>query len=209
MKRLLLIPAATALLSLSLSASEANRAEKWEFYLAPQYADGVTINYGGGDSTKINSMSSLLWGFGYNFDNHLNAGVTFNSASGNYKGTYVDSGGTTQTITSSMYTSSINIALTYNLLQGNFTPYVTGNFGLTYIDSGIPSGSGYTCWWGYCGTYQTSYTTTQFNYGGQVGVRYDFPNALFLKAGVGLNWINIQGDPSLTLYNFAVGFKFQ
>jgi len=193
----------------AVAAAESNRAETWEFYLAPQYVDSTTINYGGGDSTKINSMSSLLWGFGYNFDNHLNVGATFNSASGNYKATYTDSSNNVQTISSTVYTSSFNMAVTYNILEGNFTPYVLGNFGLTYIDSGIPSGTGYACWWGYCGLYQTSYTTTEFNYGLQGGVRYDFPNALFLKAGIGVNWINIKENPDFTIYNFAVGFKFQ
>ncbi len=212
MKRLLL-PLLMLLSALSLNAADANRAEKWEFYFAPQYVDGRTISHNGA-SAKLNSMSSLLFGFGYNYDNHLNLGLYFNAANGNYQGTYIDSSGNPQTFSGSTYVSTVDMTVSYNFLESSFTPYVLGNFGITYIDTGIPSGlpsSG--CYWigfyQYCGVYQPTYTTTQFNFGGQVGVRYDFPNALFLKAGVGLNWVNTSGTPDFTLYNFAVGFKFQ
>ena len=214
MKRLLLSSSVLLLSAMSLSAAESNRAEKWEFYIAPQYISGKTLDFSGGSSAELNDMASLMFGFGYNFDQHLNVGAYFNSTSGNYKGTATASDGSTSTFTSTMYSSAINLTVGYNLLEGNFTPYIMGNFGLTYIDSGVASGLSSGCyylpWYGYtCSTYQTSYTTTQFNYGGQVGVRYDFPNALYLKAGVGLNWVDIEGNPDFTVYNVTIGFKFR
>lgn len=207
---------ATLSLCASLLAADADRAGTWELYLGPQYIDGQTVKFDHGSEADINDMASLMYGFGYNFDNHMSLGMLFNSSSSNYTGTAIDSNGDPKTYSATMYSSSMNAAFTYNLLEGDFTPYVLGNIGLTYIDSGIPNGLSTGCYWlpwyGYvCGNYITSYTSTRFNYGAQLGVRYDMSEALFFRAGLGLNVIDLSGipNPDFTIYNFAVGFKFK
>lgn len=207
----------------SLSAYEPERAQRWEFYLGPQYIEGKNIDFGNDAEADINDMASLMFGFGYNFDNRFNLGMAFSSASANYRGSAVcaegSSGctpGTKETFTSTMYSSALNVTGTYNFLEGNFTPFIQANLGMTYIDSGISTGQVvdgcyWLPWWGYvCSPYDLTYTGTRFNYGAQAGLRYDFSNGMFLRGGVGINYIDIShaDNPAFTVYNFGVGFLF-
>ncbi len=200
----------------SVNAFEKSRAKSWEFYLGPQYTSGKTLEFDGGATAEINDQSSFAFGFGYNFDKHVNIGMMFNYASTNYEGTAKNEAGETETFVSNMSTSTMNFTATYNILEGDFTPYVTGNFGLTYIDSGISSGDrGAGCWWdpwyGYvCYPYETTYSSSRFNYGGQIGLRYDFGNALFIKGGAGINYVDLDTSNSsdFIVYNLSMGFLF-
>lgn len=223
MNRLLFFSSAL-ILSSSLYAFDTTRAQQWEFYLGPQYTESKNINFGNGAEADINDMASLMFGFGYNFDNHINLGAFFNSASANYTGTVVcadgSSGcteGTKETFNATMYKSSMNMSLTYNFLEGSFTPFVQGNLGLTYIDSGISTGQivdgcYWVPWWGpVCYPYELTYTENRFNYGIQAGARYDFSNGLFLRGGIGFDYIDLSHakNPNFTVYNFAVGVMFR
>ncbi len=207
-----------AVFAASASGFENNRARTWEFYIGPQFIGGKTLKFDGGAEAHINDMASLLFGFGYNFDEHFALGATFSSTSANYKGTSVpENGGDPETFASNMYTSSFNITATYNFVEGPFTPYVVANLGTTYIDSGIKTGKEHEgCWWdpwwGYiCAPYASTYTANKLNYGAQLGVRYDFGNSVFLKAGIGLDYIDLDthNGKDFTLYNFSVGFMFR
>ncbi|HHH73086.1 MAG TPA: hypothetical protein ENL04_04615 [Sulfuricurvum sp.] len=203
-----------------LNAFELKRSGSWEAYLGGQYVSGERIDFDGGAKADLNDRAAFLFGFGYNFDNHLNLGAMFGSSSANYRGTSVCpetskecTPGETETFTASMYTSQFNLTGTYNFMEGKFTPFVQGNLGFTYIDSGSRSGDGYCYWdpwWGYqC--YGTNYTETRFNYGAQVGLRYELGYAAFIKAGVGLNYIDLSHatNPGFTVYNLVIGMKFK
>jgi len=102
------------------------------------------------------------------------------------------------------------------LLSSALTPYISANLGTTYIDSGVPTGNiGTACWrdpwWGYiCSPSVQTYTSTEFNYGAGIGLRYDFSRKLYIKAGVAKNYLalNSSNTPDFTSYQFIFGFMF-
>jgi len=96
------------------------------------------------------------------------------------------------------------------------TPYISGNFGVSFVDTGIKDGGGYdSCYYdpfyGYvCGVYETTKTSTDFTYGASIGLRYDFENKLFVKGGMGVNVVNFDSKetPVFTTYQLTVGSIF-
>ena len=195
-----------------------SRAEKFEFFLAPQFTNSKILQFENGAEADINEGSNIGFGFGYNFNHHFELSVLFASSSSNYEGTrvFVDGSLPPEKFTSNMYTSSIDIGFTFNLLSTPFTPYVTANIGSTFIDSGIPTGNiGSGCWWdpwyGYiCTPVAQTYTATEFTYGAGVGVRYDFNRKIYVKAGVEKSYIDIgsSNTPDFTSYQMVFGLMF-
>ncbi|MEA3523626.1 MAG: outer membrane beta-barrel protein [Campylobacterota bacterium] len=204
-----------AILSLSaVSQAKEQRNQSWEFFLSPIFTQSKVLEFEKGAKADINSRGGLGFGFGYNVNPNIELTMLFSASSGNYNGTRVKEDGSKESFTSNMYTNSINFGGTYHFLEGAFTPYASGTFGFTYIDSGIvvEGGSGYCYWdpwWGYvCDS--TTYTDTVLNYGGSVGLRYDFGNGLFLKGGVGISYLDIDSTNSsdFIVYDFSIGSTF-
>lgn len=200
------------------------RAQRWEFFLAPQFTNSKLLQFDNGAEADINERSSLGFGFGYNIDRHIELTLTFAASNANYSGTRIidnnppdpDVPNGPQKFSASLYTSTIDFGFTYNLLKNPLTPYVSANLGWTYIDSGIPTGNIVTgCWWdpwwGYvCTPTAQTYTDSRFNYGAGAGLRYDFNRKIFIKGGVSINYIDIgsSNTPDFTRYNFIFGFMF-
>jgi len=195
-----------------------SRVNKWEFFLAPQVTNSKVLQFENGAEADINKRSSLGFGLGYNINAHIELSLEFASSNGNYTSTIVPEDTTQDPVTStqSLYTSTIDFGFTYNFLSTPFTPYATANIGSTYIDSGIFTGNvGSGCWWypywGYvCGPVAQTYTSTEFNYGLALGLRYDFNRKLFIKGDVGKNYIDFgnSNTPDFTTYRFIFGFMF-
>ncbi len=204
-----------AILSIGVVAEARKERDKsWEFFLTPIFTQSKVLEFGHGAEADINSRGGLGFGFGYNVNPNIELTMLFSASSGNYKGTRVKENGDKESFTSNMYTNSLNFGGTYNFLDGAFTPYVSGTFGLTYVDSGIvvEGGSGYCYWdpwWGYVCDSQT-YTDTVLNYGGGVGLRYDFGNGFFLKGGVGMSYLDIDSTNSsdFIIYDLSIGSTF-
>lgn len=201
--------------SMNAHAFKDSRDEKWEFFLAPYFTNSTLLQFDNGAEADINKRSSLGFGFGYNLNPHIELSMLFASSSSNYTGTRTD-GSTTEKFTANLYTSTLGFGFTYNFLSGPFTPYVSANIGSTYIDSGIPTGNISTgCWWdpwwGYvCTPVAQTYTSTKFNYGAGLGLRYDFNRKLYIKGGVAQNYIdlNTSNTPGFTTYQFTFGLMF-
>ena len=217
-------PATALLLSLSLLSAETNsapgnRTGQWQISLIPTYTNSQSIQFDGGAVADINSHSGFGIGIGYNFSDHLELDLDIGSADANYTGTRVldDGSNTQQKYNGSYYTSHMNLGLSYNFLAARFTPFVKGNLGLTYVDSGIPTGNiGSVCWydpwWGYyCGPYAQTYTTSELSYGADLGLRFDITSNVFLKGSVGKSFIDLDktSTADFTIYKFTVGFSFK
>ena len=194
-----------------------SRVKKWEFFLAPQVINSKALQFEHGGEANISKRSSLAFGFGYNLNSNIELGGRFSSSSSSMSGTIIKDDGedTAVPFTSNLYTSSINFDFTYNILSGPFTPYVTANLGYTYLDSGIPTGNigtgcGWYFGWYYCGPVAQTFTTSEFNYGAGLGLRYDFNRKLYIKGGVSKNIIDINSTntPDFTIYQFIIGFMF-
>jgi len=195
-----------------------SRAKKWEFFLAPQFTNSKHLQFDNGAEADINEHSSLGFGLGYNLNHHIELTLLFAAGNSNYTGKRIfdDGSDTPEKFTANLYTSSINFGFTYNLFSTPLTPYVSANIGSTYIDSGIPTGDITTgCWWdpwwGYvCSPVALTYTSTEFNYGAGVGLRYDFNRKVYIKGGVAQNYIELgsSNTPDFTSYQFIFGFMF-
>jgi len=213
-----------AFLATNAHAFKNSRAEKWAFFLAPQFTNSKVLQYDNGAEASINERSSLGFGFGYNLNTHIELGVLFSSSNSNYTGTRIidnnpedpNNPNGPQQFTSNLYTSSLNFNFTYNFLSTPFTPYISANIGSTYIDSGVPtgnliSGCWWDPWWGYvCAPRAQTYNSTELNYGAGLGLRYDFSRKLYIKAGVAKNYIDLgsSNTPDFTSYQFVFGFMF-
>ena len=205
-------------ISINPNAFAYSRSEKWAFVLAPQFTNSKLLQFDNGAEADINERSSLGFGFGYNFDHHIELSLLFAASNANYTGTRIadDASNTPEKFTSNLYTSKMEFGFTYNLLRSAFTPYISANIGSTFIDSGIPTGNiGTVCWWdpwwGYiCSPSAQTYTSTEFNYGAGIGLRYDFNRKLYIKGGIATNIINInsRNTADFTTYQFIFGFMF-
>lgn len=195
-----------------------SRVKKWEFFIAPQMTNSKVLQFEGGAEADISKRSSIAFGFGYNINHNIELDMSFSSSNANYTGTIMpeDPANLPETGTYSLYTSSIKLGFTYNFLKNPFTPYVSANIGSTYIDSGVPTGDIVDgCWyypyWGYvCGPVAQTYTSTEFNYGAALGLRYDFNRQVYIKGDVGKNYLDINSSntPDFTTYRFFLGFMF-
>jgi opacity protein-like surface antigen len=203
--------------SANAHAFKDSRNGKWEFFLSPQFTDSKILEFGNGSKAEIDDRSSIALGFGYNLNHHIELTTQFAYSDSNYTGTRIlEDTGEAEKFTANLYTSSINFGFTYNLLRTPFTPYISANIGATYIDSGIPTGDvGSICWWdpwwGYiCSPTALTYTTTEFNYGAGVGLRYDFNRKLYIKGGANINVIDASSSNTadFTTYQFTFGFMF-
>ena len=224
MKTLIKAMNATLLLSLLLLATGSqavpgSRKGQWQISLIPSYTSSEAATFEGGATADINSHSGFAIGIGYNFSDYLELDLDIGSANGNYTGTRIldDGSQTPQKYNGSFYTSHMNLGLTYNFMASRLTPFVKGNLGLTYVDSGIPTGNiGSVCWWdpwwGYfCGPVAETYTASELSYGADLGLRFDITRNVFLKGSAGKSYIDFDKSSStgFTVYKFTIGFSFR
>jgi opacity protein-like surface antigen len=122
------------------------------------------------------------------------------------------------TVQGTLETSTIRFNATWNFSASNFTPFVTGGIGSTYIDTNIPYGGPpvNTCWWDpwwgyYCGTYMPTRTAYYVSYSAGAGLRWEVDRSLFLRAVAIRQWLDAGGSLGnfwTDQYRFDVGFKF-
>ncbi len=192
-----------------------DREGRWQIYFSPNYVASKSLSFQDNTKLDLNDRTGWSFGIGYNFTNYVSADMTFSSGSGSYTVKSVDSNGDPVKYSNTMYSSSIALGVPYNIVDGPLTPYISGNIGSTFIDSGIVdstvTGCWYDPWYGtVCGPITTTKTTTEFSYGGSIGVRYDFHNRLFIRGDVGLNVINLDSNDwaDFTVYQLSIGSTF-
>ena len=201
----------------SHSSADGLRSGKWQISLNPNFTNSKLIQFEGGAEADINEHSGFSIGVGYNFDQHLELELDFGSANGNYTGTRIldDGSNTVEKYNGSFYASHMNLGLSYNFLKSWITPYVKGNLGINYTDSGIPTGNqGTVCWWDpwwgyYCGPYAETYTSSDMSYGADLGLRIDVNPSFYLKGQAGKTYIDYNsGSEDFVRYQVTIGFMF-
>ncbi|MBX9629447.1 MAG: hypothetical protein K2X67_02905 [Burkholderiales bacterium] len=204
-------------LPLVAGAADSERGERWEATLQGRFTNSETLNFDNGASAKLGSSTGFGFGFAYNFDERLAAGVDLAWNNVNYSGSATPAGGgAAQAVSGTAYVSSLVINGTYHFFDRAFTPYVTGALGVTYTDTGIPAGVGTGCWWypwyGYvCGPVTYTKTSTDWTYAIGAGLRWDVTRGFFLRAGAYQQWLSAgaaSGTPSFVVGRFDIGFKF-
>lgn len=217
--RSLVVMAALALTATASHAVPGSRAGQWQITLIPSYTDSQVVTFEGGAKADINSHSGFAVGIGYNSSDHVELDLEFGTSSGNYTGTRVPDDGSSlpETFSRDMFSSHINLGLTYNFSASRLTPFVRGNLGWTYVDSGIPTGRvGTGCWWdpwwGYvCTPLVETYTASEWSYGADLGLRFDITRSVFVKGSAGKSYISFDrsGTNDFTVYKFIIGFSFR
>jgi opacity protein-like surface antigen len=192
------------------------RANRWEFTLQPQYVDSGSVTGSNGSRADISGDWGFGFGLAYNLSNHLALGGEFTWNDAGYRATIVPGAGNpgaSFNLNGTIETSTLRFNGTWNFLSTNFTPFVTGGIGATYVDTNIPNGPT-SCWvdpwWGtYCDTPTRSNTYFSYNAGG--GVRWDVNRGFFLRAVYLRQWIDVgggAGSPAFDQFRIDFGFKY-
>jgi hypothetical protein len=209
----------TALLAAAPAHAQSTRGGKGEFYLSPVFTDGKSYSFEGGSTARTDTGFGITLGYAFNFDQKRALGIEFAWSDQDYVAN-VQGGpgnlGNNGTIRAALETWTVRFLGTYHFMEGNFTPFVTGGLGWTYIDSNIPTGlpenlCWYYPWYGsYCATYVPTATSTKFSYNAGLGLRMEMGKG-FIRGMVNQQWIDFGGNygsDSVTQYRIDFGVKF-
>ena len=211
--------AVLALAAPALSVAQTSRANSWEWSVAAIYQDSASSGAAGGSNLKLDNQLGLGVNFGYNFTSKLFLGADFEWLRPDFSATLIEDAPTpeTRTInhTMSQFNSRIKGRLTF--LSSPLSPFVEAGIGWSYFDSNIAdgppvSGCWWHPWWGYiCENFYSTFSSTEFSYGGALGLRYIMRNGMNLKLSVNQYWIdvgNAGGDPELNAARLELGWSF-
>ena len=210
---------AVALLVAAPAMAQSRRAGTWEVYLGPVFTDGKDYSFDGGSSARTDTGVGFNLGFARNLDARLQLGMDFAWGEQDYRATVAPGPGNTlgaSQINGTIETGTVRFFGTYHFLQSEFTPFVTGGLGWTYVDTNIPAGlpeniCWYYPWWGsYCASYVPTHSTTKFSYNLGAGLRYDFGKGL-VRFLVNSQWADFggsYGSANAIQYRIDIGTKF-
>ena len=210
----LITPATEAVAQLS-GRPMMTRGDRWEFSVQTRYTWSKDVTGEQGSSLSVGE--DLGWGFGfaYNFNQRFNLGMIFAWRTVPYEATAlsVENPGETYRYSGQMTTSTFGAIGEYNILKGKFTPYVSGQWAWFHINTNIFAGWGSGCWWdpiwGYvCGAVPYTYGLSTSVYGLGAGVRYDFNDKVFMKAGYEHGWISAGSVDGNDIMRIDIGFLF-
>lgn len=211
----------SAVLIVSSSAyAQSRRAGSSEVYLGPVFTDSKNYSFDGGSTAKVDTGVGLSFGYGYNVDAHWQAGFDIAWQEADYRATVqpgTNNPGSARTLNGTLETRVLRFNGTYHFSSGDFTPFVTGGLGWTYVDTNIPAGlPELVCWWypwygQYCATYVPTETTTKFSYNVGAGLRLDFSRSALVRFLVNAQYVDFggsYGSSHITQYRIDLGTKF-
>jgi opacity protein-like surface antigen len=191
---------ALALAPAAFAQSQIDRSQKWEFIFDVNYQDSYGIDFEGGSSANTDSDFGFSMGAGYHFNNRLQVQFLIDWMTIDYDAT-IASGDIPPNpsfdVRGEMETFTPRVNAVFNLMEGNFTPYISAGIGWSFVDTNIPEGPPQTgCWWdpwwGYiCTTYQNTRETDEFAYQAGVGVRWDINRGFAMRLGYEKQWIDV------------------
>lgn len=208
-----------ALAAPALSFAQTNHANSWAWSFAAIYQDSASSGAEGGSNLRLDNELGFGVNFGYNFTNKLFLGGDFEWLRPDFSATIVEDAPDPQTRTinhtMSQFNGRIKGVLTF--LESPLSPFVEAGIGWSYFDSNVADGPPVTgCWWhpwwGYiCENFYTTFSSTEFSYGGAIGLRYILRGGMTLKLSVNQYWIdvgNAGGDPELNAARLEFGWTF-
>jgi opacity protein-like surface antigen len=214
-----LLIAALALTMPALAFAQTNRANSWEWSVAAIYQDSAGSGAEGGSNLKLDNELGFGLNFGYNFTNKLALSGDFEWLRPDFTATLVEDAPTPSSTTVRHTMSQFNgrIKGTLTFLETPLSPYVEAGIGWSYFDSNVADGPPITgCWWhpwwGYiCENFYSTFSSTEFSYGGALGLRYILRGGMTLKLSVNQYWIDVGsagGDPELNAARLEFGWSF-
>jgi opacity protein-like surface antigen len=213
----LLAATVAAFTLLTASAAGADRGNNWEGTIQLIGTSSESSGGENGSGVDFDSATGFAFGIGYNFNQHLSLGFDGSFVKPKYTAVVVPEDDEPFSVRhkASVFNGAVNG--TWNILKGNFTPYLQLGLGWTHVDSNVADGPPVTgCWWdpwwGYvCADFFSTYKDTRFSWNAGLGVRYDFQNRMFLKGSI--NRIFVDGaqdaaDPEFDLWRVELGWRF-
>ncbi len=191
------------------------RAGHWDVSFMLNYIDGDTLDVDGLNDAKVDSDLGWGLGFHYNFNAHWNLGfdMAFNQPDYEVRFDAAEPGEAPNPVhldhTANRFDGQFNGQ--YNILSGNFTPYIQAGLGWTYTDSNIVKSLSYYCggyYYPYCRTYANTFDETAFSYNLGLGLRWDVNDAIFLKVAYIQQWVDSDGSPSPKTGRAEIGVMF-
>lgn len=176
-----------------------SRDGRFESSAVMAFQNGADKEFEGGSLLDIDS--ELGWGFslGWNWTQNLNLSYRLVSTKPNYTATLVfdEDPPEQQTIEHEMSKYSHQFNLTYNFMDGAFTPFVVAGIGVASVDSNVPTGAlegacWWDPWWGYiCFTDWKTYSATELAYNLGLGFRWDINTALFTRGSYAVEYVDV------------------
>jgi opacity protein-like surface antigen len=218
--RMLISALLAVLLAPAAMAQNADREGTWEFLFDVNYQDSYKVDFEGGSSADTDADLGFSLGANYHYNNRLQIQFSFDWLRLDYDAT-IQSGdippNASYGVRGEMESFTPRVNLVLNLLDRNFTPYISGGVGWSFIDTNIPTGPPQTgCWWhpwwGYlCTTYQNTRDTDELAYQAGVGLRWDVNRGLSLRLGYEKQWIDVgtaTSAPGFDVIRFGLGYKY-
>jgi opacity protein-like surface antigen len=194
------------------------RAGTWESRLGIAFTNSTDGDFAGGTTVDIESDENLRLGLGYHLTDNIELGGMFNFGQTDYKANIAgDQIGEIFRVKGDLDFTTIMFDATWNMMSGNFSPFIVGAAGWSWVDTNIASGPPQTgCWWdpwwGYvCSSFQNTRTIDGFTYQLGVGARYDFSSAFAVHASYRMTWVDFhQSDSPVDIDGFeiSIGWKF-
>ena len=217
--RTLIALAALAAVSTQAGAQSAGRDTGWEYGGYLIYVGSTDIDFNGGTTADFEDDFGLRFVAGYRFDSRLELEFALDYQSVDYDGTIqsADTPGLAVDVRGEYESFTPRANVTYNFMDGDITPYVTGGIGWAFIDTNIPEGRvEIGCWWDpwygeICVPVQDTRSTDAFVYQLGAGVRWDAASNWSVKLGYEKQWFDLDhasSTPDLDLINLGVVFRY-
>ena len=204
----------------AIAQNRSDRSGSWEFVFEANYQDAYRVNFEGGSYTNTDDDLGFTLGGTYHYSNRLSFQFLFDWLSLDYDATIMsgdfppnpafDVRGELEA-----FTPRFNVV--FNLLESDFTPYISAGIGWSFIDTNIPTGPPEVgCWWDpwygqICTTYQNTRDLDEFAYQAGAGVRWDVNRGLSLRLGYEKQWIDLgtaTSTPAFDVIHLGIGYKY-
>ncbi len=192
--------ATIAVLALACGIAHAEREPGWEFGAEAIYQFSTDVDFKRGSAASLDDDLGLAIVFAYRFNNRFDLQFSLDWNTVDYDVTVAPGGEGLLGFTGrgDLESFTPRVAGTFNILEGDITPYITAGAGWAFIDTNIPNGPPETsCWWDpwwgyYCGTFQNTRSVDNLTYNVGAGVRWDVSDTITLKLGYNRNWLDLK-----------------
>lgn len=194
------------------------RDGKWETRIGAMFQDSTDASFDGGTSVNIDSDTGIRVGMSHHLSDHFELGFNLDWFKTDYSANVAgDTPGEIFPVEGDLEYTNLSFDATYNLMAGNFTPFVLASAGWNWVDTNIATGPPQTgCWWDpwwglICESFQSTRTIDGFTYGAGAGLRYDFNESYSLSASyrkTWYDWDNASDRVDADSYALMLGFKF-
>lgn len=162
---------------------------------------------------NLDDTWSIGFGAGYNFTDRFSLHARFDFANPDYDGVFTAHDGRVYDIWGDADVFSGDISARFDLMTGKFRPFIQGNMGFMYVDTGIRNGRYRYYGWNYYDDYYgwdaPTVDDTYFTLGATVGANVYFSKHVFGQLAYTFNWASTNGNGMMNhRVNISVGWNY-